>query len=93
MLSKIPEDHQEDPGEIVEISTNPWQSDQVMIGYSAGFLMVWDLAAKSLLNILKSPVNLHHFCWKSEDEFYSSHSDGNYTLWDAENGAQIEVLG
>ena len=92
MLSHIPEDHQEDPGEIVEISTNPWQADQVMIGYSAGFMMVWDLAAKSLLNILKSPVNLDHFCWKSEDEFYSSHSDGNYTLWDAENGAQIEVL-
>ena len=92
MLSKIPEDHQEDPGEIVEISTNPWHSDQVMIGYSAGFMMVWDLAAQSLLNILKSPVNLQHFCWKSEDEFYSSHSDGNYTLWDAENGAQIEVF-
>ena len=92
MLSHIPDDHQEDPGEIVEISTNPWQADQVMIGYRAGFMMVWDLAAKSLLNILKSPVNLDHFCWKSEDEFYSSHSDGNYTLWDAENGAQIEVL-
>ena len=43
MLSHIPEDHQEDPGEIVEISTNPWQVDQVMIGYSAGFMMVWDL--------------------------------------------------
>ena len=93
MLSNIPEDHQEYPGEIVEISINPWQPDQVMIGYSAGFMMVWDLASKSLLNILKSPVNLDHFCWRSEDEFYSCHSDGNYTLWDAENGAQIEVVG
>ena len=93
MLSNIPEDHQECPGEIVEISINPWQPDQVMIGYSAGFMMVWDLASKSLLNILKSPVNLDHFCWRSEDEFYSCHSDGNYTLWDAENGAQIEVVG
>ena len=91
MLSQIPEDHQEDPGEIVEISTNPWEPDQVMIGYRAGFMMVWDLAAKSLLNILKSPVELEYFCWKCEDEFYSCHSDGNYTLWDAENGAQIEV--
>ena len=92
MLSNIPEDHQEYPGEIVEISTNPWQPDQVMIGYSAGYMMLWDLATKSLLNILKSQVNLEDFCWRSEDEFYSCHSDGNYTLWDAENGAQIEVL-
>ena len=91
MLSNIPEDHQEDPGEIVEISLNPWQEDQMLIGYSAGFIMLWDNNTKSLLNILKSVVNLHHLCWKSEDEFYSSHSDGNYTLWDAENGAQIEV--
>ena len=91
MLSNIPEDHQEDPGEIVEICLNPWQEDQMLIGYSAGFIMLWDNNTKSLLNILKSAVNLHHLCWKSEDEFYSSHSDGSYTLWDAENGAQIEA--
>ena len=91
MLSNIPEDHQEDPGQIIEIRPNPWLEDQMMIGYSAGFMMLWDNNTKSLLNILKSPVNLHHLCWKSEDEFYSAHSDGNYTLWDAENGAQIEV--
>ena len=58
MLSNIPEDHQEDPGEIVEICLNPWQEDQMLIGYSAGFMMLWDNNTKSLLNILKSPKGL-----------------------------------
>ena len=63
----------------------------MMIGYSAGFMMLWDSSSKSLLNILKSTVNLHHLHWRSEDEFYSSHSDGHFTLWDVETGAQIQV--
>lgn len=63
-----------------------------MIGYSTGFMMLWDTASKSLLNILKSSTLLLDLCWRSEDEFYSCHSDGSFIVWDAENGAQLQVL-
>ena len=66
--------------------------DQVMIGYSTGFMMLWDTASRSLLNILKSSTLLLDLCWRSEDEFYSCHSDGSFIVWDAENGAQLQVF-
>ena len=62
-----------------------------MVGYRAGFMMLWNTATKSMLNILKSSTLLHDLCWRSEDEFYSCHSDGTYIAWDAENGAQLQV--
>ena len=62
-----------------------------MVGYSAGFMMLWNTATKSMLNILKSSTLLHDLYWRSEDEFYSCHSDGTYIAWDAENGAQLQV--
>ena len=64
-----------------------------MIGYSTGFMMLWDTAPRSLLNILKSSTLLLGLCWRAEDEFYSCHSDGSFIAWDAENGAQLQVLG
>ena len=90
LLDNIPEDHHEDPGEVVAVVPNPHQPDQVMIGYSAGFMMLWDTNTKTLLNILKSSSLLHDLCWRTEDEFYSCHSDGSYVVWDAENGAQLQ---
>ena len=63
-----------------------------MIGYSTGFMMLWDTASRSLLNILKSSTLLLGLCWRAEDEFYSCHSDGSFIAWDAENGAQLQVL-
>ena len=91
LLSNIPEDHQEDPGEVVAVVPNPLEADQVIIGYSTGFMMLWDTASRSLLNILKSSTLLRDLCWRSEDEFYSCHTDGSFTAWDAENGAQLQV--
>ena len=90
ILDNIPEDHHEDPGEVVAIVPNSLNTDQVMIGYSAGFMMLWDTNTKSLLNILKSSNSLLDLCWRSEDEFYSCHSDGSISAWDAENGAQLQ---
>ena len=55
--------------------------------------MLWNTATKSLMNILKSSSELSDLCWRAEDEFYSCHSDGGYTAWDAENGAQLQVKG
>ena len=30
-------------------------------------------------------------CFRTEDEFFSAHDDGSFTVWDAENGAQIQA--
>ena len=76
----------------MSVLPNPLAPDQVMVGYRAGFMMLWNTSTKSLLNILKSNTLLNDLCWRSEDEFYSCHSDGSYIAWDAENGAQLQVL-
>ena len=62
----------------------------MLVGYRAGFMMLWDTAARSLLNILKSGVEVTDLSWRAEDEFYSGHSDGSLAAWDAENGAQLQ---
>ena len=90
LLSNIPDDHKETPGEVVQVVQNPFLPDQLMIGYTAGFMVLWDTGTQALLNILKSPGVLRSICWKSEDEFFSSHQDGSFTVWDAENGAMIQ---
>ena len=90
-MANIPDDHKEKPGEVVQVAQNPFLPDQIMIGYTAGFMVLWDTGTKALLNILKAPGVLNSLCWKSEDEFYSSHDDGSFTVWDAENGAQIQA--
>ena len=28
---------------------------------------------------------------RSEDEFFSAHADGSFTVWDAETGAQVQA--
>ena len=91
LLANIPDDHKENPGEVVQVLQNPFLPDQIMIGYTAGFMVLWDTGTHALLNILKTPGILNSICWRSDDEFFSSHDDGSFTVWDAENGAQIQA--
>ena len=49
----MPEEAQEPAGSVVAVQLNPFLPDQAVIGYSAGFLVVWDTAARAVLNIVK----------------------------------------
>ena len=91
LLANVPEEHQENPGEVVQVAMNPFLDDQVMVAFSQGFMMLWSTDSRSCLNILKSSQKLQGVCWRSEDEFFSAHDDGSFTVWDSENGAQIQA--
>ena len=91
LLANVPEEHQENPGEVVQVAMNPFLDDQVMVAFSQGFMMLWSTDSRSCLNILKSSQQLQGVCWRSEDEFFSAQDDGSFTVWDAENGAQIQA--
>ena len=83
LLANVPEEHQEDPGEVVQVAMNPFLDDQVMVAFSQGFMMLWSTDSRSCLNILKSSQQLQGVCWRSEDEFFSAQDDGSFTVWDA----------
>jgi len=91
LLANIPEAHQEEPGEVVMVAMNPFLEEQVLVAFSCGFMLLWSTNSRSVLNILKCPQQLEGVCWRSEDEFFSAHADGSFTVWDAETGAQVQA--
>ncbi|KAF5403307.1 hypothetical protein PHET_03020 [Paragonimus heterotremus] len=70
------------PGRVIQIAENPQDSSKLLIGYSSGFLVLWDLRTKSAEARFKYSENLNGFCWHWEGkQFMTCHNFGLLATW------------
>ncbi|XP_054565534.1 LLGL scribble cell polarity complex component 2 isoform X4 [Eptesicus fuscus] len=84
VLQRLPEEaRQRRVFEMVEaLQEHPRDPSQVLIGYSRGLVVIWDLRASRMLCHFLSSQQLDSACWQRDGRLIvSCHSDGSYCQW------------
>uniref|UniRef100_A0A9J8D4A0 LLGL scribble cell polarity complex component 1 n=1 Tax=Cyprinus carpio carpio TaxID=630221 RepID=A0A9J8D4A0_CYPCA len=83
-LFSIPEEYKcgKSLGPVESLQQHPQDSDKILIGYSRGLVVLWDLNSRHVDNLFLGKQQLESLVWeRSGNSFVSSHSDGGYMLW------------
>uniref|UniRef100_A0A8C2G4P0 LLGL scribble cell polarity complex component 1 n=1 Tax=Cyprinus carpio TaxID=7962 RepID=A0A8C2G4P0_CYPCA len=83
-LFSIPEEYKcgKSLGPVESLQQHPQDSDKILIGYSRGLVVLWDLNSRHVDNLFLGKQQLESLVWeRSGNSFVSSHSDGGYMVW------------
>ncbi|XP_011639551.1 syntaxin-binding protein 5 isoform X3 [Pogonomyrmex barbatus] len=70
------------PGAVVHLSDNPLDLSKMLIGYSTGQIVLWDLKTKIADYRCQTDEPLTSITWHHEGkQFMCSHSDGSLSTW------------
>ncbi|CAH8649251.1 unnamed protein product [Schistosoma margrebowiei] len=70
------------PGKVIQIAENPQDSNKILIGYSSGFLVLWDLKTKQGDARFKHTDSLYSVVWHWDGKsFLTSHNNGLLATW------------
>ncbi|KFW06455.1 Lethal(2) giant larvae protein 2, partial [Eurypyga helias] len=84
VLQRVPEDYcNRRSCELVEaLREHPKNSDQILIGYSRGLIVLWDLQNNKVTHHFLGSQQLENLYWQRDgSKFVSCHYDGSYTQW------------
>ncbi|NXX97788.1 L2GL2 protein, partial [Centropus bengalensis] len=84
VLQRLPEDScNRRSCELVEaLQEHPKNPDQILIGYSRGLIVLWDLQSSKATHHFLGSQQLENLYWQRDgSKFVSCHSDGSYTQW------------
>ncbi|XP_020773816.1 LLGL scribble cell polarity complex component 2 [Boleophthalmus pectinirostris] len=82
--SSVPEDYigRRSLEHVEALQENPVDSNQVVIGYGRGLMVVWDLEKHCALQHIPATQQLESVWWTEDGSYIlSSHSDGSYCRW------------
>ncbi|XP_070166784.1 syntaxin-binding protein 5 isoform X11 [Polyergus mexicanus] len=70
------------PGAVVHLSDNPLDLSKMLIGYTTGQIVLWDLKTKSADYRCQTDDPLKSITWHHEGkQFMCSHTDGSLSTW------------
>ncbi|TPP67888.1 STXB5 [Fasciola gigantica] len=70
------------PGRVVQIAESPQDPNKLLIGYSSGFLTLWDLRTKAAEARFKYSDSLNGFSWHWDGKnFLTCHNHGILATW------------
>uniref|UniRef100_A0A8C6YKG7 LLGL scribble cell polarity complex component 2 n=1 Tax=Naja naja TaxID=35670 RepID=A0A8C6YKG7_NAJNA len=96
VLQRVPEDYRNRRSlELVEVlQEHPRNPNQILIGYSRGLIILWDLINKKATHHLLGNQQLENLFWMRDGHhIISCHYDGSYTQWPiSSNDRQPEPL-
>ncbi|XP_054834246.1 LLGL scribble cell polarity complex component 2 isoform X2 [Eublepharis macularius] len=84
VLQHVPEDYRSRRSiELVEsLKEHPQNPNQILIGYSRGLIVLWDLKSNKATHHFLGNQQLENLFWqKSGHQIISCHYDGSYTQW------------
>ncbi|KAF1469650.1 hypothetical protein FQV08_0005573, partial [Pygoscelis antarcticus] len=84
VLQRVPEDYcNRRLCELVEVlREHPKNPDQILIGYSRGLIVLWDLQNNKVTHHFLGSQQLENLYWQRDgSKFISCHYDGSYTQW------------
>ncbi|KFZ57959.1 Lethal(2) giant larvae protein 2, partial [Antrostomus carolinensis] len=84
VLQRVPEDYcNRRSCELVEaLQEHPKNPDQILIGYSRGLIVLWDLQNNKATHHFLGNQQLENLYWQRDgSKFISCHYDGSYTQW------------
>ncbi|XP_009989818.1 PREDICTED: lethal(2) giant larvae protein homolog 2 [Tauraco erythrolophus] len=84
VLQRVPEDYcNRRSCELVEaLQEHPKNPDQILIGYSRGLIVLWDLQNNKVTHHFLGSQQLENLYWQRDgSKFISCHYDGSYTQW------------
>lgn len=85
IIQSVADNYKMNPGPIESIEEQPGNPDQILIGYSRGLMVIWNLKTNSATQVYKNKLQLESLCWDdSGNKFVSAHNDGSYKYWDTE---------
>ncbi|XP_057357686.1 LLGL scribble cell polarity complex component 2 isoform X2 [Manis pentadactyla] len=91
VLQRLPEEarHRRVFEMVEALQEHPRNPTQVLIGYSRGLVVVWDLQGSRVLCHFLSSQQLENVCWQQDGRLIvSCHSDGSYCQWPTSSDIQ-----
>uniref|UniRef100_A0A667Z7C6 LLGL scribble cell polarity complex component 1 n=1 Tax=Myripristis murdjan TaxID=586833 RepID=A0A667Z7C6_9TELE len=85
----LPEDYRcgKSLGPVESLQEHPQQPGKILIGYSRGLVVLWDLSTRHANHLFLGKQQLESLVWeRSGNSFVSSHSDGGYSVWAVASG-------
>uniref|UniRef100_A0A3B4B2U8 LLGL scribble cell polarity complex component 2 n=1 Tax=Periophthalmus magnuspinnatus TaxID=409849 RepID=A0A3B4B2U8_9GOBI len=83
-VQSVPEDYigRRSLEHVEALQENPVDSNQVVIGYDRGLMVVWDLEKHCAVQHIPATQQLESVWWTEDGSYIlSSHSDGSYCRW------------
>uniref|UniRef100_A0A8C5EB17 Lethal giant larvae homologue 2 domain-containing protein n=1 Tax=Gouania willdenowi TaxID=441366 RepID=A0A8C5EB17_GOUWI len=69
-------------GPVESLQEHPQQAGKILIGYSRGLVVLWDLSTRHADQLFLGKQQLESLVWeRSGNLFVSSHNDGGYSVW------------
>ncbi|XP_029068104.1 lethal(2) giant larvae protein homolog 2 isoform X1 [Monodon monoceros] len=84
VLQRLPEEvrHRRAFEMVEALQEHPRDPKQILIGYSRGLVVIWDLQGSCVLCHFLSSQQLENVCWQRDGHLIvSCHSDGSYCQW------------
>lgn len=84
VMQSVPEDYRcgKSLGPVESLQEHPQQPGKILIGYSRGLVVLWDLNNRHVDHVFLGKQQLESLVWeRSGNSFVSSHSDGGYSVW------------
>uniref|UniRef100_A0A3Q3VIW6 Lethal giant larvae homologue 2 domain-containing protein n=1 Tax=Mola mola TaxID=94237 RepID=A0A3Q3VIW6_MOLML len=74
-------------GPVESLQEHPQQPGKILIGYSRGLVVLWELSTRQTEQLFLGKQQLESLVWeRSGNLFVSSHNDGGYSVWAVTNG-------
>uniref|UniRef100_A0A667Z7G8 LLGL scribble cell polarity complex component 1 n=1 Tax=Myripristis murdjan TaxID=586833 RepID=A0A667Z7G8_9TELE len=89
VTQSLPEDYRcgKSLGPVESLQEHPQQPGKILIGYSRGLVVLWDLSTRHANHLFLGKQQLESLVWeRSGNSFVSSHSDGGYSVWAVASG-------
>uniref|UniRef100_A0A672YZT9 LLGL scribble cell polarity complex component 1 n=1 Tax=Sphaeramia orbicularis TaxID=375764 RepID=A0A672YZT9_9TELE len=89
VVQSLPDDYRcgKSLGPVEALQEHPQQAGKILIGYSRGLVVLWDLSSRHIGQLFLGKQQLESLVWeRSGNLFVSSHNDGGYAVWPVTNG-------
>uniref|UniRef100_A0A3P8WQI3 LLGL scribble cell polarity complex component 1 n=1 Tax=Cynoglossus semilaevis TaxID=244447 RepID=A0A3P8WQI3_CYNSE len=89
ITQSLPDDYRcgKSLGPVESLQEHPQESGKILIGYSRGLVVLWNLHTRHTEQIFLGKQQLESLVWeRSGNLFVSSHNDGGYSVWPVTTG-------